>query len=505
MPNGYILAIDIGTSACKVVVFDRNGAVVASETRAYPVYYPAPGYAEQKPEEWWAAACDAVKSLLSYGPVRPEDIQAVGLDGQSWSCILVDKNGGVLFGNPIWMDGRAADICEEIKRSIPEKDIFKVSGNPFEPMYTTPKILWFRQKYPDVFKRTYKVLQSNGYFVYKLTGKFSQDSSMGYGLHFFDVRSGQWDADLARALDIPLDIMPEIFQPRDIVGFVTGEAAKATGLLAGTPVVAGGLDAACSTFGAGVAEPGQTQEQGGQAGGMSICLDKCLTHERLIMGMHVVPGRWLLQGGTVGGGGALKWLRETMMPELSFEDMSELAAKSPVGSNGVIFLPYMSGERSPIWDKKAKGVYFGLDYARTRSDIIRATMEGVAFALRHNIETAEEAGAYIDSMNPVGGCANSPVWMRIKSDVTGKPLNVPGSDNGTPLGAAMLAGIGVGIYGDYRDAIDSAVRIRASYEPDMENRDKYARYYAVYRELYDKLKGTMSEISEIIAESEIVL
>ena len=499
MQKNYMLAIDAGTSACKVAVFDKAGTIIASQTKDYPVYYPAPGYVEQKPNEWWVASCEAIKDIFSSGTVEPKDIQAVGVDGQSWSCIPVDKSGNVLFNNPIWMDTRAAKICEDIKVKIGESEIFKISGNPFEPMYTTPKILWFRQEYPDVFARTYKVLQSNSYFVYKLTGKFSQDTSQGYGLHFYNAYTNNWDIKLAEEFNIPLDLMCDIYMSHEVVGSVSEEASKATGLLTGTPVVAGGLDAACSTFGGGVAQPGQTQEQGGQAGGMSICLDSCLTHKKLIMSTHVVPNRWLLQGGTVGGGGTLKWLRETLLSSLKFSEMSDLASESPPGSNGVIFLPYMSGERSPIWDENAKGVYFGLDYAKSKSDIIRATMEGVAFALLHNIKTAEEADAYIINMNSVGGCANSTVWMQIKSDVTGKPMCVPSSDTATTLGAAMLAGMGVGIYKDYRDAVDSTTIIKATYEPNMKNHDKYQKFYDVYLELYEQLKNSMMKINELVS------
>jgi len=491
----YILAIDIGTSACKVAVFDRLGNVLAAETRSYPVYYSFPGYAEQKPGEWWASACEAIRDIFSSGKIAPSDIKTVGVDGQSWSCIIVDKHGQVLFDNPIWMDTRAEGICAEVKQRVDKAAMFEICGNPFEPMYTTPKILWFKRNFPEIFKSAYKVLQSNSYIVYKLTGELSLDSSQGYGLHCFDMHKGKWDSALVETLGIPMGLLPDISEPWDIVGHITQDAARATGLLAGTPVVAGGLDAACSTLGGGVCEPGQTQEQGGQAGGMSICLDRCITHKKLIMGRHVVPNRWILQGGTVGGGGALKWLREVMLPGISFSEMSELATQSRPGSNGLIFLPYMSGERSPIWDKSAKGVFFGLDYAKSRCDIIRAVMEGVAFSLLHNIKTAEEAGAYAGSMHSVGGSANSSVWMQIKSDVTGKPMRVPSSDTATTLGAAMLAGIGVGIYESCQDAIACTAQMKASYEPNMQNHEIYRRYYDVYLELYENLKGSMKKIS----------
>ncbi|MCL2772282.1 MAG: xylulokinase [Oscillospiraceae bacterium] len=489
----YILGIDIGTSACKAAVFDKNGNVIISETGAYNIYYPKDGYVEQKPGEWWAVVCKSIKNIFASGKVSPEDIKAVGLDGQSWSAILIDKNGEVLFDNPIWMDTRASEICGEIRETVGEKNIFDLCGNPFAPTYTTPKIIWFKRNYPDIFKKTYKVMQSNSYIVYKLTGVLSQDLSQCYGLHFYDMRKQMWDKNMADAMGIDVNLMPEIYNCHDIVGGITREAAALTGLSEGTPVVAGGLDAACGTLGAGVITDGETQGMGGQSGGMSICCDEYKSHEKLILCNHVVPGKYLLQGGTIGAGASFKWLRENFFSDMQFSEMDEMAKKIPCGSDGVIFLPYMAGERSPIWDPKAKGVFYGFDFSKNKAHFIRSVMEGVAYSLQHNIETAAETGSNIRTLYITGGLANSDLWMQIKSDVTNKPVAVPLSDTAGTLGAAILAGIAVGIYSDFADAVKNTVTIRKTYYPNPENHELYMKRYSTYRGIYEKLKEIMGK------------
>ncbi|MCL2362502.1 MAG: xylulokinase [Defluviitaleaceae bacterium] len=490
----YLLGVDIGTSSCKTTVFDHTGNVIASASRNYPVYHPFPGWAEQKPTLWWDGFCGAVGEVLA--KVRASDIAAIGVAGQGWSAVAVDGAGEVLFDNPIWMDNRAEEACAEITRCVTPEEVFRLCGNPVAPMYTTPKILWFQKEYPDAFNRVYKILQSNSYMVYKLTGEFSQDLSQGYGLHFFDMHSGEWNRDMAKEMGVNPDLMPDLCSPSKTVGGITKAAAEATGLLTGTPVVAGGLDAACSTLGAGVTEPGQTQAQGGTAGGMSLCLDNYVAHPKLIMGRHVIENRWLLQGGTVGGGGTLGWLKENILG-LGYEEMSGLASTSPLGAGGLIFLPYLNGERSPIWDKTAQGAFLGLDYSKGKKDMVRSVMEGVAFSLMHNMETAFESGVEASAFNLVGGIANSPVWLQIIADVTGKPINIPSSDTGTNLGAAILAGIGVGIYADAQDAVKKTVVIEKEITANPENHEKYQQYYKLYRKLYEQTKETMRELAEM--------
>ena len=500
--KSYLLGIDIGTSACKVAVFDRNGRVLAAENGDYPVYYPHEGWAEQNPEEWWKAVCGAVRRTIASAEIRPEDIAGVGIDGQSWSAIAVDKKGRVLTNTPIWMDTRAQSICDRLNREIGAEEIFQVAGNSLQPSYTTAKILWYKENLPEVYKNTYKILQSNSYIAYKLTGAMTQELSQGYGLHCFDMRKGTWDEEMCGRLGIPREFLPEICACDEIIGTVTKEAALESGLAEGTPVAAGGLDAACGTLGAGVIHPGETQEQGGQAGGMSICIEEYKADPRLILGFHVVPGKWLLQGGTTGGGGVMRWFErefadyERLMKEQtgvsSLNQLNEIAEKTPPGCDGLVFLPYMAGERSPIWNPYAKGVFYGLDFSKTKGHMVRACMARVALSLRHNLETAKEAGAEAKVLRAMGGSANSLLWTQIKADITGKTIVVPASDTATTLGAAMLAGVGTGFYKDYEEAVKLTVSETRKHEPNEANRAVYDKTYETYLKLYESLKPMMT-------------
>ncbi|MCD8154589.1 MAG: xylulokinase [Clostridiales bacterium] len=498
----YLMGIDIGTSACKAAIFDREGNVTASTAEEYPVYYPREGWAEQDPEDWWAAVCRAIKRLLRDGKIRPEEIAGVGIDGQSWSAIALDEEGQVLTNTPIWMDTRSQSVCDRLNEEIGPETIFQVAGNSLQPSYTTGKILWYKENLPEIYGKIHKILQSNSFIVYRLTRAITQDISQGYGLHCFDMRRGVWDGNLCERLGIPMEFLPEIVSCDRIVGTVTGEAAALCGLAEGTPVAAGGLDAACGTLGAGVIHPGETQEQGGQAGGMSICLDSYKADPRLILGYHVVPGQWLLQGGTTGGGGVMRWfeqefagqerLLEKELGKSSLDQLNDLARQVPPGSEGLVFLPYMAGERSPIWNPHAKGVFYGLDFSKTKGHMVRACMEGVALSLRHNLETAGEAGAEPSVLRAMGGSANSRLWTQIKADVTGKTIVVPASDTATTLGAAILAGVGVGFYRDYEEAISLTVKETRRHVPDPENREIYDREYALYLKLYQSLSSLMT-------------
>jgi len=502
----YLLGIDVGTSACKIAVFDRNGTVLETATGEYEVYYPQTGWAEQDPDEWWRVICSTMKYIFSKSQIKPEKIAGIGIDGQSWSAIAVDKEGCVLTNTPIWMDTRADDICRELSEKVGEQRIFEVAGNSLQPSYSTAKIIWYQRNMPQVYENIYKVLQSNSYIAYRLTGQMTQDLSQGYGFHCFDMHTGTWDPEMCEALGIPAHILPDIHPCHKVIGTVTKAAAAQSGLAEGTPVVAGGLDAACGTLGAGVIHAGETQEQGGQAGGMSICIDSYRADPRLILSCHVVPGKWLLQGGTTGGGGAMRWLEKEFgafereegrrTGKSSLDLYNEAAGSVPPGSDGLIFLPYMAGERSPLWNPYAKGVYYGMDFGKTKGHFIRAVMEGVAMSLRHNLEVAEEAGASVDVLRSMGGSANSLLWTQIKSDVTGKPVIVPSSDTATTLGAAILAGVGVGIYEDFEEAVKLTVENKRYHVPNQEDRKIYDRNYRKYLSLYEHLKDMMVQEGE---------
>ena len=500
------LGIDIGTSGCKAALFDELGQVSISASSAYKVYYPAPGLAEQEPDDWWQAVVLALRKIWQHG-TKPEDIAAIGIDGQSWSAIPMGKDGRVLAKTPIWMDTRAAETCREWESKLGAEHIFSVAGNPFSPTYTLPKLLHWMETAPELVGRTEHFLQSNSFIIHRLTGKATLDRSMAYGWHNFNQKTLRYDEALTKEFQIPERFLLDAVPCDEIVGFVTAEAAAQTGLSEGTPVVAGGLDAACGTLGAGVVNPGQAQEQGGQAGGMSICTNHALSHPQLILSAHVIPNRWLLQGGTVGGGASLKWLSEQLGAKKDgktirdgreiFEHLSDEAESSVIGANGLICLPYFAGERSPLWDEKAQGMYFGLSFSTTHADIVRATMEGVAFALLHNIETAKGAGAVISELRGVGGAANSRVWTQIKADITGLPMVITDSDIATTRGAAMLAMRAMGVFDSYEDAAEKLIQIKRRQEPVSENTVRYAAFYDVYKGLYPATKNYMAQLSNI--------
>lgn len=489
-----LLGIDIGTSACKIAVFNRKGKVIAQSNQGYQLYYPHPGWVEQDPDEWWEGICLGIKDCLVQSGIHPEQIKGIGIDGQSWSSIPVDREGRCLHNTPIWMDTRAKEIAERVTEKVGADRIFEVAGNEFLPSYTAPKILWFKEERPELYEKTYKFLHSNSYIGMKLTGVMSSDKCQNYGIHFFNMKTCTYDEALAEEIGISLDKVPDIYSCHDIIGSVTKEAAAATGLAEGTPVVAGGLDAACGTLGAGVYKANQTQIQGGQAGGMSICEDEPIAHPKLILSTHVVPDLWLLQGGTVGGAGALRWFKQEFGEGQTFDQLTEPAEKVSPGSDGVVFLPYMSGERCPIWNPDAKAVFYGLGFDKTKGHMVRALLEGVVFSVAHNLKVAEEAGANIKEMDirAMGGAANSRLWMQMYADVTGCRISIPASDTATTLGVAILAGVGIGMYGSFEEAVKETVKITRVQEPNPENYENYRKSLDLYLELGEKLKDTFS-------------
>ena len=496
MEKQYLLGIDIGTSAAKVALFSKQGGnrPVSVTSAEYPIFYPAPGYVEQNAEHWWEAVVRATRELLEKTSVPAGAIAGIGIDGQSWAAVAIGADGKTLCPTPIWCDTRSADICAELEQTLGAERVWETALNPLQPGYSFPKLIWYKRNAPDVYRNMVTVLQSNGFIAYRLTGNFSQDLSQANGFACFDLRKGEWDRELCREAGVRDDILPELCDSHAIVGRVTAEAARITGLAEGTPVVAGGLDTACDALGAGVIAPGDTQEQGGQSGGMSICTNLPATDKRLIMCRHVVPGHFLLQGGTVGGGAILRWFHQnfgdTSLGDAAYAVADREAEMIAPGSDGLILLPYLAGERSPIWDLKSKGVYYGLDYNKTRGHFHRANMEAAAFALRHNLDTAVEVGAPISVLRASGGAAKSPLWTQIKADVTGYTIEVPEAFSTAAFGAAVLAGVATGVFESFADAA-KGIRVTRVHTPNPDNRAIYDERFATFRTLYETLKPIM--------------
>jgi xylulokinase len=425
--------------------------------------------------------------------------------------VPVDAAGEPLFPALIWLDRRAEAEAADL-RALPEAAaLVDLVANPLDAAYITPKLRWLRRQHPALYARTAQFLTSTGFIVHRLTGVFSCDYTQAYGFHCFDMRHERWDAAAADLLQIPRATLPPLFAPCARVGTVTAAAAALTGLAAGTPVIAGALDAAAGAFGSGVVRAGQTSDQGGTAFGLSLCVERVLVEPRLIFSHHVVPGTYLFQGGTVGGS-VLPWFKEALgQPEVlaaqltggsPYAIMSQEAAAAPPGANGLLFLPYLAGERSPLWNSAARGVFFGLSSTTTRADLLRAMMEGCAFAVQHNVQVMAASGVRPQSWIGIGGAAASPVWCQIKADISNRPFTVArradGGSGDNTLGLAVMAGHAVGLYPDLAATMESLLPERTVYQPVAERHALYERYFALYLQLVETLLPQFSRLAQLV-------
>jgi len=507
----YLLGVDIGTSGTKAALWSEDGELVAQATEEYALDRPQPSWAETDAETWWNAVCQCIRNALAQSGIDPRDVAGVGVDGLGWVLLPVDRRGEPLRPAMIWLDRRAEPEAAWL-RSLPEAEhLVDLVANPLDAAYITPKILWLKQHEPAIFEAAHMFLTSTGFVVHRLTGEFSCDYTQAYGYHFFDIRQGRWDAQAAALIGVPLDKLPPVCSSCTIVGQVTRAAAQSTGLRAGTPVIAGGLDAVVGSLGAGVARLGQTVDQGGTAGGMALSVDHVIVEPRLIFSHHVVPGQYLFQSGTVGGG-TLAWFRDTLgQAEVNaagllrcspYDLMSAEAKEAPPGAHGLIFLPYMAGERTPLWNSQARGVFFGLSYKTTRADILRAIMEGCAYAVYHNMRIAESRGVSVKEWIGVGGATRSDVWCQIKADVTGKPFTLArrpgGVEGGHTLGLAVMTASALGLCDDMSARIEELLPERRTFEPSPQRHAMYEDLFGIYLDLSNKLLADFERLAAVV-------
>ena len=402
-----------------------------------------------------------------------------------------------------WLDRRAEAEAAALRAGPDAARLIDLVANPLDAAYITPKLAWLRAHEPAIFDATRWFLTASGFLVARLTGEATCDLTQAYGFHCFDIRRERWDEPAAAALCIPLDRLPPIHEAREIAGGIGEAAAARTGLAPGTPVLVGGLDAAFGALGGGVTRPGQTQEQGGQAGGMGMSVSEVVVEPRLIFSHHVLRGQYLLQAGTVGGG-ALAWFRQIVgRADVTFESLSAEAATAAAGSGGLLFLPYLAGERTPIWSTAARGVFLGLSYATTRAEMLRSIMEGCAFAVLDNLRVAEATGVRVTEWLATGGAARSPVWNQIKADVTGRPLVVArradGGEGGHGLGLFALAAEAVGLAGDAAETVERLLPRRTTFEPDARRHARYEASFEVYHDLSRGLLATFDRLAALPA------
>ena len=502
-----LLGVDAGTSSVKAVLLDLRGNLCAVCQAEYPLHHIRPAWVEQDPEDWWQATCKAIREALAKVPHGPERVLGLAVSSQAPTLLPLDRSGRPLRPAMIWMDRRAEAEAVRLTELVGAEEIHRITGNRPDAFYVAARLLWLRNHEPEVLKRTWQFAQVNGYINYRLTGRLTMDPAHAVLLQLRNYATGAWCEALCSACGVETAQFPEVMEGHSVQGEVTVEAAAATGLGAGTPVMAGTVDSPAAALEAGVTEPGIAVEMTGTSTVVIIPNDRGLTEPALIAMPHALPGIHLLLGAMVSSGGCLRWFRDQLgQPEVqaairegidAFDLLTQEAAQAGPGSEGVIFLPYMMGERSPLWHTNARGVFLGLSLATRKAALTRSILEGTAFALRHNVEVAAGAGAEVREMRSVGGCSRSDLWNQIKADVLGLPVLLPRTSVGSPFGAAILAGMGAGAFPDVRKSLIEMVKLELRFEPNQANHERYSRIYRVFRDIYAHLKDDFDRASAI--------
>ena len=505
----YLLGIDIGTSGTKTILIDEEGSVRARATQEYPLYSPKPQWSEQDPEDWWTASCATVREVLQKSGVEPRDIKGIGLSGQMHGSVFLDKNDRVLRRALLWNDQRTQAECDWITQTVGREKVVDLISNPVLTGFTAGKIVWLRNNEPKLYAQVAKVLLPKDFVRLRLTGEYATEVSDASGTALFNVRGRVWSDEMLAAIDIPREWMPTCYESQEISGRISEEAARLTGLEVGTPVVGGGGDQAAGAVGNGIVETGIVSSTVGTSGVVFAFSDEPVVDPQLRLHTfcHAVPGKWHLMGVMLSAGGSLQWYRDTFaMPEKvvaaalgkdPYDLICAEAAQAPVGSEGVIFLPYLTGERTPYPDPDARGVLFGLTRRTDRNAVARAVLEGVAYGLRDSFEIMQEMKLPIREVRASGGGARSSIWRHILADVTGHTHVTIGVDEGPALGVALLAGVGAGIYNSVEEACRATIKVKDTTDVCAVNRVVYDRYYKVYRSLYGHLKDDFAEVARI--------
>ena len=497
----YFLGIDTSTTSSKTLLIDERGEVIAVASSPHTLQTPKPLWSEQDPREWWEAVSASIKSVLEKASIEGERIGAVGLTGQMHGLVLLDDDENVLRPAILWNDQRTQSQCDEIHQIIGKERFIQITGNVALTGFTAPKILWVKENEPEVYAKVKHVLLPKDYVRLKLTGEYAMDKADGAGTVLFDLKARNWSDDVLSALDIPRPWMPKTFEGTEFTGNVTEEAASLTGLKVGTPVVAGGGDQAAGAVGMGVVETGVVGLTVGTSGVVFATTPSALIEPdgRLHAFCHAAPGMWHFMGVMLSAAGSLQWYRDTLAPDMSFDDLLKEAQAIPAGSEGLQFLPYLSGERTPHPDPLARGAFIGLTLRHGRAHMTRAVLEGVAFGLKDSFTLIQNAGSgEITQVRASGGGTKSALWRQILASVLNAELVTVNTTEGGAYGAALLAGVGAGAWGSVAEACSACIKITGSTQPVVSQADDYQKSYNVYRELYPALKSIFGKMSDVL-------
>jgi len=490
-----VIGIDVGTTGVRVLAVDQSGKVIAESTSEYPLYTPRPGWTEQNPEDWWVATQESLHKVIQQ---VEDEIIGIGLTGQMHGSVFLDERGEVIRPALLWNDQRTAKQCEEMTEIVGYDRLIAIAGNPALTGFQAPKILWLKENEPENYSKVRHVLLPKDYVRYKLTGEFATDASDAAGTLLLDVKSRDWSKEILEALEIPLEWLPRVFEGPEVTGYVSQALAESLGLGSKIPVAAGGGDNAAAAVGTGIIKEGLMSSSIGTSGVLFVHSEEFRPDPsgRIHAFCHAVPGKYHLMGVTLSAGGSLRWWRD-LLGGLNYDQLSELASTAPPGSEGLLFLPYLTGERTPHLDPHARGSFFGLTARHSKSHMTRAVMEGVVFSMLDSLQIIRELDVGVNEVRAIGGGARSPLWRQIQADIYRLPIKRTVAEEGPAYGAALLAGVASNIYKDVEEAC-SLIALRDEItQPDESRSDLYAHYYEVYKSLYPNTKDAMHQLSEL--------
>jgi xylulokinase len=490
-----LVGVDVGTSGTRALAVTTEGELVAEATRPHELLTPRPGWTEQQPAEWWQAC----KGVLAEVAAAGGEIVGLGVTGQMHGSVFLDASGEVIRPALLWNDQRTAAECDEITARVGEGRLLELAGNPALTGFQAPKILWLARNEPDAFARVASVLLPKDYVRFELTGERATDASDASGTLLLDVRARDWSDEILEALEIPRAWLPRVYEGPEVTGTVRDDIAGELGLPRGLPVAAGGGDNAAAAVGVGVVQEGSVSTSIGTSGVLFAHRDAFTPDAsgRVHAFCHAVPDAFHLMAVTLSAGGSLSWWRERLGGGASFGELVEEAEAVEPGAEGLLFLPYLTGERTPHLDPHARGAFVGLTVRHGRAHMTRAVMEGVAFSMRDGLEIMRGLGTPDDDLRAVGGGARSPLWLRLQADVYGRPIRRTEVDEGPAYGAALLGGVAAGVFSDVDEA-SSRVRLRAEVtEPDGDRARRYDELHAVYTSVYGALREQMHELGRL--------
>ena len=492
----YLMGLDISTTGAKALIIDDGGAVIAVANTPQPISQPKPLWSEQNPADWWDGISASIRAALAESGLKGADISAIGLTGQMHGLVLLDEKGEALRPSILWNDQRTSAQCDEMTERVGARRLLELTGNPAVTGFTAPKILWVRDNEPDVYARARQVLLPKDYIRYKLTDVYATDLAGASGTSLLNVAERAWSAEVLAALEIPAEWMPPAHEGTAITSTISAAGAAATGLKVGTPVVGGGGDQAAGAIGMGCVTPDKIGVTVGTSGVVFAPLSRYAyeSEGRLHAFCHAVPETWHFMGVMLSAAGSLQWYKDTFAADMAFDALLAEAAATPAGSEGLFFLPYLTGERTPHPDPLARGAFIGMTSRHSRGHMTRAVLEGVAFGIKDSFTLIAQAGLPDQFEARIsGGGAKSPVWQGIIADVLGAPLVNINTTEGGAFGAAILASVAAGLFADTAAACDAMIQTAEEVEVGA-NVELYAERYEIYRSLYPALQATFARL-----------